>query len=229
MRETTVPGPSIERLSRNDGTWEIVLRNPKGFEEALGRDVLREFCRCFVQADRLTSIISLQRTCTLGDDSESAARARDRNTLLWFAVGTLRELALAIHCLRCALKKRECHDPASELWLTLGELEDRLKVRRYRILRNRVAFHVDPKVIDKGLCILLEQSHLTLARGNGRMLLDGRLTLGHEALQNGLGVNLDAYGNLIDRLMEDTGSASGAIQKAFMLATAEAGIPVGDR
>ncbi len=159
--------------------WEIRLRNPKCFDEVLGRDVLNAFCRCFVQAGRLTSIIRLLGTCTLADDRESAACVRDRNTLLSFAVGTLRELGHGIRALRSALARRGRLDTRNSPWVALRALEDRsMGDGFYQRLRNVAAFHVDPYVIDAGLDILLEEPHLTLARSNGRKLVDGHLTLG---------------------------------------------------
>src|SRR5262245_35969143 len=90
--------PAVELIEGIDGKrrWKIELRNFKQLDEALGRDVLNAFCRCFVHADRLTSTIS----CIFASEKlytrESVGFERDLHTMVWFTIGTLRELALAI-------------------------------------------------------------------------------------------------------------------------------------
>ena len=62
---------------------------------SLGRDVLNAFSRCFVHVDRLTSTISCIYASGELHGRDSVAFERDQNTMVWFTVGTLRELALA--------------------------------------------------------------------------------------------------------------------------------------
>jgi hypothetical protein len=64
--------------------WKIVLRNFSQFEAALGRDVLRDFSRCFIHADRLTSTISSIYASRELRGSDSVAFGRDLHTLVWF-------------------------------------------------------------------------------------------------------------------------------------------------
>ena len=45
--------------------------------------------------------------------------------MVWFTIGTLRELARAIRDCRAALKKRGMLQADSPLWLKLREIEDR--------------------------------------------------------------------------------------------------------
>ena len=139
--------PAIEATENTTGQWKIELRNFPEVEKALGRDVLRAFCRCFIHSDRLTSIAS----CTVASGQhhgrDSTAHGRDVWSMVWFSIGTLRELAHAIRAARSALKKRDLLDPESAHWVTLRELEDRWENDEFfRDKRDKVAFHVDPQV-----------------------------------------------------------------------------------
>ena len=54
--------PAIKLSVDDTGKWRIELRNFPETVNALGRDVVNAFCRCFVRSDRLTSIISCEYT-----------------------------------------------------------------------------------------------------------------------------------------------------------------------
>lgn len=150
-------------------------------------------------------------------------------TMVWFTIGTLRELALAIRDLRSALAKRQILAPESEWWIKLRELENRWEGDEfYRKKRDIAAFHVDREVIDKGLDELLGERDVGLCRGDGRQAVRTSLTLGIEALHNGLDMDLDVYRQFLGKVSDDHGVASEAIQQAFILAARSAGIPFGD-
>ena len=134
-----------------DGPWKFKLRNLGRFDEVLGRRVLNGFCRCFVHVDRLNSLISCMYTSEQYHGRDSVAYSRDLNTLVWFTVGTLRELARAIEHLRSALARCGRLDPDSAPWVTLRDLERRWKNDDYRKMRDQAAFHVDESVIERGL------------------------------------------------------------------------------
>lgn len=86
-------------------------------------------------------------------------------------------------------------------------------------MRDQAAFHVDDDVIEKGLNELVEDGDdVTLAEGHGRRHVDSRLTLGFLALQNGLDLDLDGYGEFLEVVMADHGAAGQAVQEAFVLA-----------
>ena len=224
-----MPKPTIELVKQTDGGWEIKLTSPKGFDELLGRDVLNAFCRCFVHANRLNSTISCMHTSKQFHGQGSVAFWRDQDTLLWFTIGTLRELARAIQRLRVALAKRQLLDHKSEQWVALRELEMRWeKDAFFRGMRNSAAFHVDEEAINKGLDELLLEPHVTLAKGKGRKEVDSWLTLGFQALHNGLGLDLDRYGEFLDVVMADLKVAVPAIQGSFIRAAQAAGVPFGD-
>lgn len=210
----------IEFLEDAAGPWQFKLRNLRRFDEVFGRDVLRAFCRCFVHVDRLNSMISCMHTSQQYHGPDSVAYGRDLNTLVWFTVGTLRELARAIHGLRAALARRDRLDAESAPWVTMSNL-----VRRwenddgYRRMRDQAAFHVDPDVIERGLNILVEdEDDVTLAEGRDARHVDSRLTLGFLSLQNGLNLDLEGYGEFLETVMEDHTAAGTAIQEAFVAA-----------
>jgi hypothetical protein len=203
-----------------DGPWELKVRNLRRFGEVFERPVLSAFCRCFVHVDRLNSLISCMHTSQQFHGRDSVAYARDLNTLVWFTVGTLRELARAIQGLRTALARRGRLDAESAPWVALRDLERRWdNDADYRRMRDQAAFHVDPEVIERGLNVLIEdEDDVTLAEGRGPRHVDSRLTLGMLSLHNGLGLDLEGYGEFLDEVMEGHLAAGKDIQDAFILA-----------
>ena len=179
--------PAIEATVDDTGKWKIELRNFPELEKALGRDVVNAFCRCFVHSDRLTSIISCNYASEQSHGRDSTAYGRDFTSMIWFAIGTLRELARAIRDARAALAKRGWLEPESEHWAALRKIEDRWENDEFfRTKRNVAAFHVDKELIDKGLNELVKDHVINLAEGQGEKNVDSTLSLGALALFHGL-------------------------------------------
>ncbi|MYD87588.1 MAG: hypothetical protein F4Y14_16235 [Acidobacteria bacterium] len=170
----------------------------------------------------MNSLISCMHTSEQFHGRDSVAYARDLNTLVWFTVGTLRELARAIQGLRTALATRGRLDAQSAPWIALRDLERRWENDAdYRRMRNQAAFHIDPQVIERGLNVLVEdEDDVTLAEGRGPKHVDSRLTLGLLSLHNGLELDLEGYGEFLEAVMEGHMAAGKAIQDAFILAAA---------
>ena len=212
-------------VSDEGGHLKIAV-NLGRLDEAVGRDILNAFCRCFVHVDRLTSAISGAYTSRQQHGIASVAHPRDLNMMVWFSVGTLSELSLAVCDLRKALALAERHsvDFKSEPWVTLNEFEKRWRSEPYRKKRNLGAFHVDKDVIDKGLDELAKDQSVALA-DVGQKRVSSHLWLGYLALHNGLDLNRASYGELLDMLMADHASVPDAIQRAFVLVTTAAGVP----
>ena len=210
----------IDFLEDADGSWQFRLQNLRRFDAVFGRDVLSAFCRCFVHVDRLNSAISCMHTSQQYHGPDSVAYARDLNTLVWFTVGTLRELARAIHGLRAALARCGRLNPESAPWVTLSNLARRWENdASYRRMRDQAAFHVDLNVIERGLNVLIDdEDDVTLAEGRGPRHVDSRLTLGFLSLHNGLDLDLDGYGKFLETVMEGHTTAGTAIQEAFVAA-----------
>ena len=97
--------PAFSRKEAN-GRWKIELVNFQKFEEVLTRDVLNAFCCCFIQSDRLLSATTCSDASEKLNGKDSVVFGRDLIAMVWFTIGTLRELALALKDLRSALKKR---------------------------------------------------------------------------------------------------------------------------
>ena len=223
--------PAIELVepTGDQKRWKIQLRHFGQLDRALGRDVLNAFSRCFVHADRLRSTVSCIYASQELHGRDSVAFDRDLNTMVWFTIGTLRELAVAIQALRSALARRGRLDPGSESWMKLRALEDRWeRTEFYRKKRDVAAFHVDGEVIDRGLDELIkDEQDVTLSQGDGSKGVESQLALGRLALHNGLGLNLDEYGQFLDVVSDDHGAAADAIQTAFMDAARASGVAFG--
>ena len=212
-------------IEQKDGNYMIAL-NLRQLDEKMGRDALNAFCRCFVHLDRLTSAISCKYTSEQYHSQGSVAYGRDLNAMVWFAIGSFHELSHAIRDLRSALAKRGLLDSGCDQWIKLRDLEKRWQDDKfYRKMRNSGAFHVDKDVIDKGLDVLVKQRNVTLAEG-GQTRVESRLWLGYLALHNGLGLNRESYGKLLDMMMADHEAVADSIQRVFILATKAAGIPL---
>lgn len=223
-----MPNSSIKFVEQGD-QWEIELRNPQDFDNRVGRDVLNAFCRCFVHVNRLNSMVSCMHTSQCHHGCDSVAYARDLETLAWFTVGTLRELAKAVRKLRSALAKRSLLDPESDPWLTLRKLEERWENdESYRKMRDVAAFHLDEKPVNRGLNALTKDPCVPLANGQGSKHVKSRLTLGFLALHNGLGLDLDGYRRFHEVVMADLAAVPQAIQNAFIDAAKAVGVPFGD-
>ena len=213
---------------KNSNRWTIELKNFKQFCDTLGADVMNAFCRCFVWSDRLTSMISFAYVSQQHHGRDSVAFARNLQTMIWFTVGTLRELALAIKDLRAALAKRKVLDAESAPWINLRELEKRWEDDSfYREMRNVAAFHVDPPTVEKGLEALSEKSDVVLMEGEGEKSDGGSLRLGLEALFQGSTMDLADFERFVQTVSQDHGIGS-TIQEAFILAVQTAGIPFGE-
>lgn len=220
--ETT---PAIRMTEDTTGKWKMELINFPEIEKALGREVLNAFCRCFVHSDRLTSMVSCIHASEQHHGPDSTAHRRDHLSMVWFTIGTLRELARAIGVAHDALYKRDWLDPESKHWAVLRELRRRWeKDAVFRKVRDRAAFHVDSEVIDKGLNELVKHHVIELAEGQGEKNIDSTLTLGDLALLVGLELSADKFRAFMDKVSTDHFAATEAVQLAFYDAAKAAGV-----
>jgi len=214
-------------LVRQKGTqrWTIETRDFAAFRQSLGPDVVNALSRCFVHADRLTSLIGFAYLSEQHHGKDSTPFSRDLQTMVWFVVGTLRELATAVRDLRSALAKRGLLDPKSAPWVTLRDIEKRWEDDPfYRDMRNIVAFHIDPDVTEKGLQALANKGRVVIVEGEGKRQHNTSLKLGLEALFMGCTMDIDGFQKFMSAVGEDQGG-SRAIEEAFTLALEKAGIP----
>lgn len=226
MNETK-PVIALVRGERSN-KWKVELRDLKSFRQLLGPEVVNAFCRCFVHADRLTSLISFGYLSDRYYDDSCPGLGRNMQTMVWFAAGTLRELARALRDLRTALAKRGLLDASSKPWIALRDLEKRWENNAFfRDMRNIVAFHVDPKVMERGLAALEEEGDAILCEGLGDTQDQASMRLGLEALLNGSGKSLADFEEFMRVISEDHG-ISGTIHDAFVLVLEAKGVQTVD-
>lgn len=222
------PPPAIELVepAGDAKRWSIELRHFSKFDQLLGRDVLNAFSRCFVHVDRLTSTASCIYASQQCHGRDSVAYERDLTTMVWFSIGTLRELAKAIQALRVALAQRGRLESASKPWITLRGLEDRWERNAfYRKKRDKGAFHVDDDVIDKGLSELIrDETVVTLSVSDGSKAVENRFVLGLRALHKGLDLDGDDLRQFLEGVRDDHVAAASAIQEAFISAARASGV-----
>ena len=220
--------PAINMTSDNNGTWKIELRNFPELEKALGRDVVNAFCRCFVHSDRLTSINSCTFVSEQYHGRDSTAYGRDLTAMIWFTIGTLRELAHAIRDTRSALAKRGWLEAESSHWAALRKIENRWENDAFfRTKRDVAAFHVDKELIDRGLDELVKEDVIDLATGQGAKNVESTLSLGALALFHGLELSLEDYGAFVGEVTDDHALVAEAVQTAFLHAVQAAGVTHG--
>ena len=218
--------PSVVLVHSGDGErWTIEIR---GFAQVLyrvGDDAINAFCRCFVHADRLTSLIGFAHFSEREYGQSAPAFHRDLQTMVWFVVGTLRELAIAVRDLRSALAKRKLLTIDSDPWQVLAAIEKRWEDDPvYREMRNKVAFHVDEELTQKGLRALAEKDLAVLVQGDGRKQRHSFLSLGLDAVFMGSNFETKDFEIFMENVGNDQGVAQ-AIQGAFLDVLKSAGIP----
>lgn len=210
--------------AKDASRWSIEVRDFSRFLDALGADVVGAFACCFVHADRLVSLTSFAYHSLKRYPEDSPAFGRNLQTMVWFVVGTLRELGRAIQGLCSALAKRGLLEPESAPWIKLRGLEDRWENDPfYREMRNAVAFHVDPEEIAKGLQALQGQGCVAIIVGEGGKQDRISLRLGLEALFMGGQKDLADFNKFVGTVAEDHGEA-GAVSEAFYLALERVGM-----
>ena len=219
--------PSV-KIEEKDDEWRIVLRNFGELDERIGRTVLTAFGRCFVHADRLNSTVSCIHASMQHHGDDSIAYSRDLDAMVWFSIGTLRELTRSVGALRTSLERHDLLDPESEPWIKLNSFEKRWRRdRRYTKIRNKVSFHLDEDVICSGIEELLQEKHVVLSEGVGDKYVNSRLSLGYMALHRGLGWNLEEYRHFLEVVKTDHLAVGRAVQEAFVLAVKRVGVPCG--
>jgi hypothetical protein len=207
----------------------IELLNLKRFDEAFGAEVLAAFARCFVHIDRLNSMVSFLNISRTTYGEATTAFGRDLHTGVWFTIGTLRELALAIRHLRSTLAQRGLLKADSQHWLKLREIENRWNNdASFRKMRDKAGFHIDEDVMVRGVRALVDDVRdVELFKADDEKRVRGSFTFGTTVMYNGLGwENLQDYGRFIGTVSEDHGDVMSAVQHVFIEVTEAAQIQV---
>jgi hypothetical protein len=230
LEHENAPTPPAEKpvaillQESGSGRWRIDLQTLPAFRAAIGNDVVRDFACCFVHADRLLSLTSFFRLNRANYGEDSIVFRRNFETVVWFSVGTLRELALSIRALRSSLAKRGLLNANEPAWTALRALENRWdKDPLFREMRNKVAFHVDKDTMEAGLSRPAAAGDVTLVQGDGGTGDDISIRLGTESLVMGTGVALDQFDAFFAAASRDHNVAN-MIQAAFIDVAQRAGI-----
>lgn len=140
------------------GPWRLTTADLNSVRTQLGEEVLVSFCRAYVHADRLDSLIDMYEPVLRKDGIASAAVRAQRNWITFFAMaaGSLKELSLVLGDLRAALVKRGIWDQPEwksglNAWEVWGNRPDVSSVR------NQLAFHVDRTIMEGGLAAVLKR------------------------------------------------------------------------
>lgn len=193
---------------------EMVAPDLAVLTKALGEDVVRDFCRCFVSADRLTSLLYFGMLSDRHVPHDSVAHIRNLHTMHWFATGVLWEMKDALD----ALDKARVADLMADQtpWTTLKQITDRwAKNPSHRKVRNRVAFHVDARTIRKGLRKLSSEKDLVLVAGDDSSQMNFSAQIGLDALLTGMNLSAAERKALVDDIAEDLRKVPSLITDVF--------------
>ena len=198
------------RFTDDGSFFRLEVDDFASFHSAVGEEVLAAFCRCFVHADRLTSLVHFIRLLEQHCPQNSVAATRDLHTMVWFAVGTLREYAKAIQKLRSTLAKEGTLQPNSAGWKHLRDVEGRWEGDRYFIdFRDHLAFHVDPqdKIIPRGLKRLEQVKPVNIYLDDkpeaGTQPYGHWYRLGIESIFRGFGIRETDFEALFEQVAKD--------------------------
>ncbi len=209
------------------GAFRFELTDFAAVRSAIGEELLVAFCRCFIHVDRLTALTDFGAMSISRHGTESTAHARNMQSMLWFVVGTLRELALAVRHLRSELAKRDLLKQLGPRWREVAAVETWETSERQRKLRDKLAFHVDASVIRAGLKGLASDGEpVVVAVGDGREAYKVYLSLGLEAAMRGLALEQSEAGPII-KIASEHQLISGALQQVFQEVLALSGLKRG--
>jgi hypothetical protein len=218
--------PEVLELKRlPGGEWQVWVADRRRLISALGAPLVSAFCRCFIHSDRLSALLSFALLTGKAYGAESATFTRNVDTMFWFAIGTICEFEIAIDALVNALRKAQIDPFRLKGWPSVQGLQRWSKDRLPRRIRDEVAFHVDPKNIEKGVRELADASDAWLfAAGDDEQGTVGRLHLdfGRAPLLKGLAVEIDE--GFVRSVQEHQGRVPVALQEMFFDALSKKGI-----
>jgi len=177
----------------NNDFMELRASNLSNFTTIFGEDLLTAFCCCYIQADRLTSLVYFIHTANEYENNFIASR-RNEHTFLFLVFGILKELKESLSLLNTHLVKKNVFD--KEVWEKgLGRWLEYAKKEVLIKLRNKAGFHINFDQMQKGLKKVIsshnEFSILEWEKGNGR---NG---LAIEALLQGTDLSMNEMKDLV--------------------------------
>lgn len=179
--------------SRDGGRWKLLTSDLEAFRKELGEDVLEDFCRCYVIADRMTSLVSMFHLSTKDAPKDSIGARRNNLTFFYLVSDVVKTLQLCLEGLRASLNKAELWDETS--WMkNLGEIEKWGNDPANSAIRNRVAAHVDRDNVRRGLDLIqAETPRAILSEGDGGKLRESWSKLANDAVIVGLELSKDQF------------------------------------
>jgi len=175
---------------RSGREWEFRTSDLSEFSEIVGKDLLRWFCCCLIHADRINSLAGMLELSRREFPKGSVGERRNFLTFCYFLAGSLKEYALQLGKLRGALVRRSLFD--LEAWARdLKRWEDWGRDPANSLVRNKLAFHIDPRIVEQGLDKLAHSGPETLFAGDDRLLRNSWFKLAHEAQIEGLALNVE--------------------------------------
>ncbi len=140
----------------DEGNKRITIPDVKAFRNRLGKEVTEAFCRCFVHSERLSALADWIRLLDKHENPEGVTTGRDLWTVLWFAVGTLKEFGIELDRLKGHLREAKLYDRVTN-WGVLHDVSRTwVHDKKYNELRDHVSFHTNHEVIANGLQRLAE-------------------------------------------------------------------------
>lgn len=169
----------------HDGQWAFEIFDRADLARLLPRPVLGAFCRCLIQVDRLSSLLDLARLSQKEYPEQEVSHGRNANAIVWLAIGTFRELGIAIGGLLGAVRKAGGIADDSEPLKGLRETHN--WCLRLGLLRKKAAFHLDEDLVKKGLeATLSTPGPVIVLRGPGvQMSVRSESPLAAEVLERG--------------------------------------------
>jgi hypothetical protein len=215
----------VAALVREDViAWRIELRTLKGIRELVGPETLNAFGRSFVTADRLTSLIGLAYLSKVMYRERSVGLTRNIETLVWFTVGTLGELVLAVCDLRAAAAAHGVLDPSGVAWCRLRAFEDRWdRDPFFQEMRHVVQFGADRELITRGLNVMEDAASVILSESGGGTLQESSVRIGLDAVLNGSGKSFSDFDRFMHAVNEDR-HISATLHEAFLLVLQAKGV-----
>jgi len=171
------------------GAYQISTDNLDELVQTLGDEVFRAFCSCWIQADRVVSLTSLNALSEEAFPGRTCTGLRNFIAFYVFLVGTLKELGLSLESLRSALVNRGLWN--RDAWAkSLRRWEDWGKAKDNSLVRNKVSFHVDPEVMANGLADRKSVGSAVISQGDDRKTQRSYWAIAHEVLFAGLATNV---------------------------------------
>jgi hypothetical protein len=198
----------IFERNRETKKYELRTASLAALCEVMGSQLLTSFFRCFIHADRVTSLGTMFHVSRQGVIDTAVRTGRETLTFHYFMVGTLKEYSFALGGLRAALHHRRLFDEGRwnkglKIWEQFGERSEVSDVRNY------AAFHVDNEILAAGVAEMAREGKaVVILHGDTNLNRDSEWPAAQDALARGLRIEAEAgKGTPIppDRILEAMG------------------------